>query len=77
MTPQSLFLGQDNLGLCTDLYELTMAAAYLRAGVHERRAVFELHTRVVRSSVLGNARLIHVMAPRGEINDLSFRFISS
>jgi nicotinate phosphoribosyltransferase len=45
MTPQSLFLGQDNLGLCTDLYELTMAAAYLRAGVHERRAVFELHTR--------------------------------
>ncbi|MEJ2145986.1 MAG: nicotinate phosphoribosyltransferase [Acidobacteriota bacterium] len=45
MTPQSLFLDQDNLGLCTDLYELTMAAAYLHAGVHERKAVFELHTR--------------------------------
>lgn len=45
MTPQPLFLDQDNLGLCTDLYELTMAAAYLRAGVHERKAVFELHTR--------------------------------
>ncbi len=49
MTPQSLLLDRNNLGLCTDLYELTMAAAYLRAGVHERKAVFELHTRELPS----------------------------
>ena len=45
MRPDPLFLDADNLALCTDLYELTMAAAYLHAGVAERRAVFELYTR--------------------------------
>ncbi len=45
MRPDPLFLSADNLALCTDLYELTMAAAYLRAGVAGREAVFELYTR--------------------------------
>jgi len=47
MRPDPLFLTADNLTLCTDLYELTMAAAYLRAGVAAREAVFELYTREV------------------------------
>jgi len=40
-----LFPTRETLGVNTDLYELTMAAAYLQAGVAERRATFELFTR--------------------------------
>ncbi|GAB4248338.1 MAG: nicotinate phosphoribosyltransferase [Acidobacteriota bacterium] len=45
MKPQLLYLTGDNHALCTDLYELTMAAAYFQAGVREVRATFELFTR--------------------------------
>ena len=31
--------------LMTDLYELTMLAGYLREGMHERRATFDLYFR--------------------------------
>lgn len=45
MKPQLLYLTADNQALCTDLYELTMAAAYFQAGVRKVRATFELFTR--------------------------------
>jgi nicotinate phosphoribosyltransferase len=38
-------LYRESLALLTDLYELTMAQGYWKAGVHGRRAVFELFTR--------------------------------
>lgn len=41
---QSLLLSEDNAALATDLYELTMAAGYFRAGRNER-ASFELFVR--------------------------------
>ncbi|MFB3903275.1 MAG: nicotinate phosphoribosyltransferase [Acidobacteriota bacterium] len=40
-----LFPTTESLGINTDLYELTMAAAYFRAGCAEKRATFELFTR--------------------------------
>lgn len=45
MTLRPLFPTIDTLGINTDLYELTMAAAYLEAGVSDDRATFELFTR--------------------------------
>ncbi len=45
MTNDLLYLTSENHALCTDLYELTMAAAYFEAGVYETRASFELFTR--------------------------------
>ena len=44
-TPTSLFLNEQRLGLVTDLYELTMAAAYWSAGLAEKRATFDLFFR--------------------------------
>ncbi len=38
-------LHRESLALLTDLYELTMAQGYWKAGVHRRRAVFELFIR--------------------------------
>lgn len=38
-------LYQDSLALLTDLYELTMAYAYWKTGVHERRSSFSLFFR--------------------------------
>ncbi len=43
--PQSLFPGDDRLGLLTDLYELTMAAGYHVQGLADRPATFELWVR--------------------------------
>ena len=43
--PQSLFPGDDRLGLLTDLYELTMAAGYHVHGMADRMATFELWIR--------------------------------
>ncbi len=40
-----LFPTTETLGINTDLYELTMAAAYFEAGSAEQRATFELFTR--------------------------------
>ncbi|RPJ60776.1 MAG: nicotinate phosphoribosyltransferase [Acidobacteria bacterium] len=40
-----LFPTTDTLGVNTDLYELTMAAAYFEAGCTEKQATFELFTR--------------------------------
>lgn len=40
-----LFPSTDTLGINTDLYELTMAAAYFEAGCIEDRATFELFTQ--------------------------------
>jgi len=34
-----------DFGLCTDLYQLTMAAGYYQQGMHERRAIFHLFYR--------------------------------
>ena len=45
MTLNPLFPTEDTLGINTDLYELTMAAAYFEAGRLEERATFELFTR--------------------------------
>lgn len=45
MTTRPLFPTIDTLGINTDLYELTMAAAYFEAGVAGDRATFELFTR--------------------------------
>ncbi len=42
---QSLFPDDQHLGLMTDLYELTMAAAYFAQGLAEQRATFELWMR--------------------------------
>jgi nicotinate phosphoribosyltransferase len=43
--PISLFPSDDHLGLLTDLYELTMAAAYHVHGMADQRATFELWIR--------------------------------
>lgn len=40
-----LTLSTEDLGLATDLYELTMAVGYFRSGQTERRAVFEAFVR--------------------------------
>lgn len=45
MTLRPLFPTTDTLGINTDLYELTMAAAYFEGGLWEDRATFELFTR--------------------------------
>ena len=45
MTLNPLFPTEDTLGINTDLYELTMAAAYFEADRLEERATFELFTR--------------------------------
>lgn len=45
-----LFPTQDTLGINTDLYELTMAAAYFQAGRAQDRATFELFTRKLPKS---------------------------
>ncbi|MEM3159797.1 MAG: nicotinate phosphoribosyltransferase, partial [Nitrososphaera sp.] len=45
MEPEELSLSAGDLGLATDLYELTMAAAYLKSGQSDRRAVFEAFVR--------------------------------
>lgn len=45
MSLQPLFPSQETLGIHTDLYELTMLAAYFEAGLAEERATFELFTR--------------------------------
>ncbi|HLV00788.1 MAG TPA: nicotinate phosphoribosyltransferase [Acidobacteriota bacterium] len=45
MTLRPLFPTVDTLGINTDLYELTMAAAYFEGGFSESRATFELFTR--------------------------------
>jgi nicotinate phosphoribosyltransferase len=44
-TAESLLLVPDRLGLVTDLYELTMAAAYWCAGLADRVATFDLFFR--------------------------------
>jgi nicotinate phosphoribosyltransferase len=44
-TVKSLFPGEQRLGLLTDLYELTMAAAYWSAGLAGNRATFDLFFR--------------------------------
>jgi nicotinate phosphoribosyltransferase len=43
--PEGLLLDAGRLGLVTDLYELTMAAAYWSAGLADRQATFELFFR--------------------------------
>jgi nicotinate phosphoribosyltransferase len=45
MKPASLFPSKETLGINTDLYELTMAAAYFKSGRMEDQATFELFTR--------------------------------
>lgn len=50
MTPNPLFPREDTLGINTDLYELTMAAAYFSAGRVKDRASFELFTRKMPSN---------------------------
>ena len=45
MKPASLFPSDETLGIHTDLYELTMAAAYFKAGRMADQATFELFTR--------------------------------
>lgn len=45
MTLKPLFPAEETLGLNTDLYELTMAAAYFQGGLSEQEATFELYTR--------------------------------
>ena len=45
MNLRPLFPSQETLGIHTDLYELTMLAAYFEAGFAEERATFELFTR--------------------------------
>lgn len=45
MRLRPLFPSQETLGIHTDLYELTMLAAYFEAGLAEERATFELFTR--------------------------------
>lgn len=50
MNPNPLFPRDDTLGINTDLYELTMAAAYLAAGRIEDRASFELFARKLPQS---------------------------
>ncbi len=45
MKPNPLFPSEKNLGINTDLYELTMLAAYFRAGQVGDQATFELFTR--------------------------------
>ena len=45
-----LFPTEDTLGINTDLYELTMAAAYFEASVKEDGATFELFTRTLPKS---------------------------
>jgi len=44
MKPKSLFLTDDNIAINTDLYQLTMAAAYFENGIHYP-ATFELFAR--------------------------------
>lgn len=45
MKLRPLFPSQETLGIHTDLYELTMLAAYFEAGFAEERATFELFAR--------------------------------
>ncbi len=45
MKPNPLFPSEKTLGINTDLYELTMLAAYFRAGQAGDQATFELFTR--------------------------------
>ncbi len=45
MTLNPLFPTKETLGLNTDLYELTMAAAYFESGLTDQLATFELYTR--------------------------------
>ncbi|HUV12365.1 MAG TPA: nicotinate phosphoribosyltransferase, partial [Acidobacteriota bacterium] len=45
MTLKPLFPTEETLGLNTDLYELTMAAAYFESGLADQVATFELYTR--------------------------------
>ena len=45
MNLRPLFPSRETLGIHTDLYELTMLAAYFEAGFAEERASFELFTR--------------------------------
>src|SRR5262245_11130424 len=40
-----MLLHESDLALLTDLYELTMAGGYFAAGMHQRRATFELFVR--------------------------------
>lgn len=40
-------LDADDLALCTDLYELTMAAAFLEAGAEDRLATFDVAVRTL------------------------------
>ena len=43
-TPQRLFVNEENMAICADLYELTMAAAYFTNGA-VFPATFELSVR--------------------------------
>ena len=43
--PVSLWPGEGDLGLMTDLYQLTMMVGYLKSGMAERRAEFEIFVR--------------------------------
>ncbi len=47
MKPASLFPSDETLGVNTDLYELTMAAAYFKAGRMADQSTFELFTRAL------------------------------
>jgi nicotinate phosphoribosyltransferase len=47
MSLKSLLLTESKLGICTDLYELTMSAAYFFSGRKEEVATFELFTRAL------------------------------
>ena len=50
MNLKPLFPRNEILGICTDLYELAMAAAYFQAGRTHQRATFELFTRALPKS---------------------------
>ncbi len=43
------WVGREGMALCTDLYQLTMIAGYLKTGVHEKRSAFEYFFRELPS----------------------------
>ena len=48
----------DSLSLLTDLYQLTMAYGYWKAGIAERQAVFTIHFGASRSLVAIPSRVV-------------------
>jgi nicotinate phosphoribosyltransferase len=47
MKAQSMFPAEQDVGMITDLYQLTMAAGYFSSGLHRRRACFEASVRAL------------------------------